>query len=71
MSDGISTIQFLKELESAVKKLGGHMKAAEEWGVNPSQVGGAIRGERTPGPKILAAMGYESVKAIRYRYRKV
>ena len=69
MTEGISTNQFLNKVRAEVKRLGGQVAAAEVWGMNAQHIGGAIRGERTPSPIILNAMGYEPIKEIKYRYR--
>lgn len=67
----ISKDQFIRRLETEVKKLGGPAKAGDSWNVHQTAINAAIRGERTPSPGILIGMGYESIKNINYKYRKV
>ena len=67
----ISTKQFLAELNTRIKNLGGYEKAAKYFGVSESFLRSVDNAAQLPGKKILAKMKLKPVKTINYRYEKV
>ncbi len=67
----ISTNKMLKELRAEVKALGGPAAAGREWGISAQVVSNAINCSKLPGPTILAKMGLEHVKEIKYNYKRL
>lgn len=71
ISSSVTTKAFKAKLAYAVRQLGGVTEAARKWGVDYQRISNAINSDVLPSKGILKAMGYESVKTINYRYRKV
>ena len=71
IDQGITTKQFRAKLAAAVRDEGGSTAAGLAWDVAPQHIGSALSGAKLPTPRILEAMGYESVKEILYRYKEV
>ena len=67
----ISTKKMLMELNAEVKALGGPAAAGRKWGISAQVVSSAINASKLPGPTILAKMGLEHVKEIKYNYKRV
>ncbi len=70
MSDEISTKQFIKEFNRMLERMGGIPMAAKYLGLSESFIRSVKSGVHLPGNKILKTMNLESVKEIKYRYRK-
>lgn len=68
---GITTNQFLREFKEMVDDMGGVQTAANKLGLYSQNVYNILAGDRLPGKVILTAMGYEPVKEIKYRYKRV
>jgi hypothetical protein len=67
----ISTNKFLRELRKEVDRLGGPVEAGRVWGISYQHISSALSTAKLPIKSILTAMGYESVKEIKYRYKAV
>ena len=67
----ISTKKMLSELRAEVRGLGGPAAAGREWGISPQAVSNAINCTKLPGKTILAKMGLEPVKEIKYNYKRI
>ena len=70
-TEGITTKLFISRLKSKVRSLGGVTATAKKWGIPYQRITNAIAGNALPSKTILKKMGYEHVKTINYRYRKV
>lgn len=67
MSDKLINLDSLLSLLSAeVSSVGGQKQFANSAGVSQAYVADILAGKRSPGPKILRALGFE--KVILYRY---
>lgn len=71
IDQGISKNRFIAVVARAVKDAGGPAEAARQWDVWPQHISSALSGNMLPVPGIVKALGYEYVKEIKYRYRKV
>ena len=66
MSDKLINLDKLLALLSAeVAGLGGQSRFAQSAGVSQAYVADILAGKRSPGPKILAALGFEKVTLYR------
>jgi hypothetical protein len=52
----MTTAEVRRRIGAAVERIGSIKAAAEAWGVHPSMVGAAMRGEKAPGRKIAEAL---------------
>lgn len=52
---------FRHYLKQTAAQHGSQRKAAECWGIAPAYLNDVIRGYRSPGPKLLKAVGYRLV----------
>jgi hypothetical protein len=50
-------IAVILKLQSVVASCGSQQKAARKLGLSQAYLGELLRGTRTPGPKVLAALG--------------
>ena len=71
IKDSITTRQFLREFEKFVSDNGGGAETARMLGLMPQNITNIKSGDKLPGPVVLAAMGYEPMRSINYRYRKI
>lgn len=71
IAKSITAKAFRLHLSNVVNDLGGVTSAARAWGVPYQRVSNAIHGEKLPSKGILKAVGFEPVKTIKYRYKKV
>jgi len=67
----ISTKKMLSELRAEVRAIGGPAAAGRKWGISAQAVSNAINCSKLPGPTILAKLGLEPVKEIKYNYKRV
>lgn len=63
----ITRDELTELIRAAARKAGSQRALARGWKVTPAYITDLLKGLRDPGPRILAAMGYERVVL----YRKV
>lgn len=61
----MTEMEFIEHLATKVKEFDSVRQAAQSWGITDAYLGYILHGQRTPGPKVLEALGWEVVKEYR------
>ena len=64
----MTKIEFIEHVAAESAKIGSAKKAAKAWGMSQQYLCAILTGGRTPGPKVLRALGYEVV--VDYRKKR-
>ncbi len=64
----LNEAELIKHIESLVYMAGGQKAAARSMGISPQYLNDVLQGRRSPGPKLLQAIGYTKAETLYRRY---
>lgn len=61
--------QVIERIKREVKRAGSYRALGREWGITPPYICDLIHGRRSPGAKVLKALGLRKIKTVTYTAR--